>query len=77
MAFSKEENLQYFLQMLELVLNKVLIFCNFFSSLTLEVKKIVSGLHSQRRPSNNSQASPQCDLNVQMSGICLIFTCML
>ena len=30
MAFSKEENLQYFLQMLELVLNKVLIFCNFY-----------------------------------------------
>ena len=64
--------------MLELVLKKVLIFLQFlFSSLTLEVKKIVSCLHSQGRPSNNSQSSPQCDLNVQMSGISLIFTCML
>lgn len=41
------------------------------SSLTLEVKKIVSCLHSQGRPSNNSQASPQCDLNVQMSGMAI------
>ena len=51
---------------------KLFCFIFFFRKLVLEVNKIVSYLHSQKRLDNSPQDSPQCDLSVQMSGICNI-----